>query len=128
MRKIIVSVQNGLLAEALTAMLQQSGEYEPFRVTVDRKKRTVPACAAVCPDIALMEVTRAAGSTMTERMEEVQQLRQLVPECKIVFLCDENISPEIAQNVVAVKKNRQIDAFYYTSVTGKYLLAALFAL
>ena len=128
MRKIVVSIQNGLLAEGLTEMLRLSGEFEPYRVAVDQKKRTVPACMACSPDIVLMEVSQAAGSTMPERMSEVAQLRLAVPECRIVFLCDENISPEIARNVVSVKKNREIDAFYYSSVTGKYLIAALYAL
>ena len=128
MRRIVVSIQNGLLAEGLTEMLRLSGEFEPFRVAVDQKKRTVPACMACSPDIVLMEVSQAAGSTMPERMAEVAQLRLAVPECRIVFLCDENISPEIARNVVSVKKNREIDAFYYSSVTGKYLIAALYAL
>lgn len=128
MRKIVVSIQNGLLAEALTGMLKISGEFEPYRAVVDRKKRTVPACMACSPDIVLMEVSQAAGATVEERMDEVHQLRDLVPDCKIVFLCDENISSEIAANVVALKKSRQIDAFYYSSVTGKYLMAALYAL
>ena len=128
MRRIVVSIQNGLLAEGLTEMLRLSGEFEPYRVAVDQKKRTVPACMACSPDIVLMEVSQAAGSTMPERMAEVAQLRQAVPECRIVFLCDENISPEIARNVVSIKKNREIDAFYYSSVTGKYLIAALYAL
>lgn len=128
MRKIVVSIQNGLLAEALTGMLKMSGEFEPYRAIVDRKKRTVPACMACSPDIVLMEVSQAAGATVEERMDEVHQLRDLVPGCKIVFLCDENISSEIARNVVALKKSRQIDAFYYSSVTGKYLMAALYAL
>ena len=128
MRRIVVSIQNGLLAEGLTEMLKQSGEFEPYRVAVDKKKRTVSACMACCPDLVLMEVSQADGSTMPERMAEVAQLRLIVPNCRIVFLCDENISPEIARNVVAIKKNRQIDAFYYSSVTAKYLIAALYAL
>jgi chemotaxis response regulator CheB len=128
MRRIVVSIQNGLLAEGLTEMLRQSGEFEPYRVAVDKKKRAVPACMACSPDIVLMEVSQAAGSTMPERMAEVAQLRLAVPECRIVFLCDENISPEIARNVVSIKKNQEIDAFYYSSVTGKYLIAALYAL
>ena len=128
MRRIVVSIQNGLLAEGLTEMLKQSGEFEPYRVAVDKKKRTVPACMACSPDLVLMEVSQADGSTMPERMAEVAQLRLIVPNCRIVFLCDENISPEIARNVVAIKKNRQIDAFYYSSVTAKYLIAALYAL
>lgn len=128
MRKIVVSIHNGLLAEGLTEMLKQSGEFEPYRVAVDQKKRTVPACMACSPDIVLMDVSQAAGSTMPERMAEIAQLRMTMPLCKIVFLCDENISPEIARNVVTIKKNREIDAFYYSSVTGKYLIAALYAL
>ena len=128
MRRIVVSIQNGLLAEAVTEMLQQTGGFEPYRVAVDKKKRTVSACVAFNPDIVLMEVSQAAGSTMPERMAEVAQLRLMVPDCKIVFLCDENISPEIAKNVVSIKKKREIDAFYYSSVTGKYLIAALYAL
>ena len=128
MRRIVVSIQNGLLAEGLTEMLKRSGEFEPYRVAVDKKKRTVPACMACSPDLVLMEVSQADGSTMPERMAEVAQLRLIVPDCRIVFLCDENISPEIARNVVAIKKNRQIDAFYYSSVTAKYLIAALYAL
>ena len=128
MKRIVVSIQNGLLAEGLTEMLRQSGEFETYRVAVDQKKRTVPACMACNPDLVLMEVSQADGSTMPERMAEVAQLRLIVPNCRIVFLCDENISPDIARNVVAIKKNREIDAFYYSSVTGKYLIAALYAL
>lgn len=128
MRKIVVSIQNGLLAEALTDLLKASGEFEPFRVMADRKKRTVAACVACAADIALMEVSQAAGTTLEARMEEVRQLRGLLPECKVVLLCDENVSPQIARDVVTAKKAGDIDAFYYSSVTGKYLVAALYAL
>ena len=62
------------------------------------------------------------------RLNEGKQIRQLVPGCKIVLLCDENVSPDIAADVVAAKREGRIDAFYYSSVTGKYLVAALYAL
>ena len=35
-RKIVVSIQNGLLGEALTSLLQLSGEFEPYRAAVDK--------------------------------------------------------------------------------------------
>ena len=128
MRKIVVSIQNGLLAEALTSLLGNSGEFEPYRVVVDKSKRTVSACMACNADIVLMEVTQAVHTTLEARLNEGKQIRQLVPGCKIVLLCDENVSPEIAREVVAAKKSGQIDAFYYSSITGKYLVAALYAL
>ena len=128
MRKIVVSIQNGLLAEALTNLLGNSGEFEPYRTVVDKRKRAVSACMACNADIVLMEVTQAVHTTLEARLNEGKQIRQLVPGCKIVLLCDENVSPEIAKEVVAAKKSGQIDAFYYSSITGKYLVAALYAL
>ena len=128
MRKIVVSIQNGLLGEALTSLLQLSGEFEPYRAAVDKNKRTVSACVACHADIVLMEVTHTAHANLEGRLLEGEQIRQLVPGCKIVLLCDENVSPDIAREVVAAKKSGRIDAFYYSSVTGKYLVATLYAL
>lgn len=128
MRKIVVSIQNGLLSEALTQLLSASGEFEPYRTAVDKNKRAVSACVACNADIVLMEVTRTAHTSLEDRLQEGEQIRQLVPGCKIVLLCDENVSPDIAADVVAAKKERRIDAFYYSSITGKYLVAALYAL
>ena len=128
MRKIVVSIQNGLLGEALTSLLQLSGEFEPYRAAVDKNKRTVSACVACHADLVLMEVTHTAYTTLEARLQEGEQIRKMVPGCKIVLLCDENVSPDIAADVVAAKKEGRIDAFYYSSVTGKYLVAALYAL
>ena len=128
MRKIVVSIQNGLLGEALTSLLQLSGEFEPYRAAVDKNKRTVSACVACHADLVLMEVTQTAHANLEGRLLEGEQIRQLVPGCKIVLLCDENVSPDIAREVVEAKKSGRIDAFYYSSVTGKYLVAALYAL
>ena len=128
MRKIVVSIQNGLLGEALTNLLQASGEFEPYRAVVDKNKRAVSACVACHADIVLMEVTHTAHANLEGRLLEGEQIRLLVPGCKIVLLCDENVSPDIAREVVAAKKSGRIDAFYYSSVTGKYLVAALYAL
>jgi DNA-binding NarL/FixJ family response regulator len=127
-RKIVVSIQNGLLGEALTSLLQLSGEFEPYRAAVDKNNRTVSACVACHADLVLMEVTHTAHANLEGRLLEGEQIRQLVPGCKIVLLCDENVSPDIAREVVAAKKSGRIDAFYYSSVTGKYLVAALYAL
>ena len=128
MRKIVVSIQNGLLAEALTSLLGNSGEFEPYRTAVDKNKRAVSACMACNADIVLMEVTHTAHTALEARLHEGEQIRQLVPGCRIVLLCDENVSPDIAADVVTAKREGRIDAFYYSSVTGKYLVAALYAL
>ena len=128
MRKIVVSIQNCLLAEAMVNLLKESGEFEPFRVAVDKKKRTAAACLAFEADIVLMEVSQAPAAALDVRKSEIKDIRQMLPECKVVLICDGNVSPQIARDVVAVKKSNEIDAFYYSSVTTKYLIAALYAL
>ena len=68
------------------------------------------------------------GTTIETRLNEVKQVRQNAPSCKLVMLCDENSAPDIAHAVANAKKDRLIDAFFYSSVTEKYLTAVLASL
>ncbi len=128
MKKIGISIQNGLLAEGITQMLNESGGFQPFRIVSPRKNGVVMNCTMQGADILLAEVSYAAGATVEGRLAEARALRAERPECKIAFLCDENSSPEIAKEVMAAKRDGIIDAFFYSSVTAKYLVAALDAI
>lgn len=129
MKKIVVSVQNGLLAEAITAMLNDSGEFQPFRIpTGGRTSAVSENCEMLSADILLAEVSYAVGTTVETRIKEVKEVRNRLPGCKIVLLCDENSAPDIARDVMLAKKDGLIDNFFYSSVTEKYLLAALVSL
>lgn len=126
MKKIVISIQNGLLAEAITEMLSYSGEFQPFRMKVGNKKDdVVDCCEMFSADILLAEVAYSSGTAIETRLREVKELRQRVPECKIVLLCEENSTPEITREVIQAKRDGEIDNFFYSSVTAKYLLAAL---
>lgn len=129
MKTIIVSIQNGLLAEAVTTMLNDSGEFRPFRVPVNGKKSDlVSHCLMLSAEIVLMEVAYTGSTTVEARLREGKELRQVLPQCKIILLCDENAPPELAKEVSMAKKAGLIDNFFYSSVTTKYLLAALSSL
>ena len=129
MKKIVVSFANGLLAEAITQMLLDSGEFEPFRLPVDAKKNDIVGqCEMLSTEMLIAEVSYAGGTTVDTRLSEVKELRKKMPTCKIVLLCDENSAPDIAREVMLAKKDGLIDAFFYSSVTAKYLLAALTSL
>ena len=129
MEKIVVSIQNGLLAEAISKILMESGDFQPFQLPVDGKGNDVAEnCMIFHADILLAEVSYAASTGVKTRLQEAKEVRQKVPGCKIVFLCDENSSPDIAREVMLAKKDGQINAFFYSSVTAKYLLAALASL
>jgi DNA-binding NarL/FixJ family response regulator len=129
MRKIIVSILNGLLAEAITTALSDSGEFQPCRIQVSNKKsEAAERCKMFDADLILMEVAYTGGTTVETRLREAREIRAAVPTCKIVLLCDENTSPDIASRVILAKKDGLIDGFFYSSVTIKYLLAALVSL
>jgi hypothetical protein len=125
MKKIGISIQNGLLAEGIIRMLYENGEFQPFRITSLKKNSVVSSCQLQGADILLAEVSYATGATIEGRLAEAKALRAERPECKIAFLCDENSSPEIAKEVMTAKKDGIIDGFFYSSVTAKYLMAAL---
>ena len=128
MRRIVVSIQNGLLAEAIINLLKQSGEFLPIRAVDNGKNRLVSTCVTCMPDIVLMETSHAPDNTLEKRLDQVGQIRRMVSNCKAVLLCDENTSPQIAKELIEAKKEGKIDAFFYSSITGKYLIAALYAL
>ena len=79
-------------------------------------------------DILLMEVSRLPAYTLENRLKLIACVRKVMPNCKFVLLCDENVDPELAHRVMIVRQDRLIDAFLYASVTHAYLTAALDAL
>ena len=105
MKNIVVCIGNGLLSEAIMNMLRSSGEFKPFRLLVQKKSHIASDCEAVAADILLMDVSYASGTTMETRLKEVKQVREKIPPCKLVMLCDENAAPHIAREVSNAKMN-----------------------
>lgn len=128
MKNIVVCIGNGLLSEAIIKMLKNSGEFKPFRVLIQKNSNIANDCEVLSADILLLDVSYASGTTMETRLNEVKQVREKIPPCKLVMLCDENSAPDIAREVANAKKDGLIDAFFYSSVTEKYLTAALASL
>lgn len=128
MKRILLSIQNQLLSEAIFAALTRTGDFRPEQVLTDRLQDTMYLCTALQSEILLMDVAGSPNATMERRLETGQQVRGALPECKIVLLCDENADPVIARKVKEAKQMKQIDAFFYASVTTSYLTAALDAL
>ena len=128
MRKIVVSVQNGLLAESISRMLEESREFSIYRSAVGSRNSLAMDCVMYGAEIVLMEVSPGRGLSLQARMEETRQIKSANPDCKIVLLCDENTSPDLAREVARAKKNGLVDGFFYSSVTGAYLVAALASL
>ena len=128
MRDIILSIRNNLVCEALTRSLEESGEFRPYKLLFSRENEVLRECKALSPDILLLEVAFGRKTDLKTRLAEASEVRQSLPNCKIIFLCDENSSPELANQVVQAKRDGQIDEFFYASVGSRYLVAALTAI
>ena len=128
LKNIVISVQNGLLSGAIEAALQQSGSFRCRQFPPNRAQELMPTCRAIRPEVLLMEVSRLPWATLEKRLESGEQVRRLLPDCRIALLCDEVADPDLAEQVMHARRFGRIDAFFYASVTANYLIAALEAL
>ncbi len=128
MRDIIVSIRNDFVAEAVIRSLIKGGDFRPFKLLFSREDEVVHECEAIKPEILLSEVAFGKNTDLKTRLNEAKEVRKNVPDCKIVFLCDENSAPDLAREVMQAKKDGLIDNFFYSSVGSSYLVAALTAL
>ena len=128
MRDIIISIRNDFVAEAVIRCLAESGDFNPFKLLFMRDGEVVEECETMQPDMLLSEVAFGKHTDLKTRIAEAKAVRERAPNCKIVFLCDENSAPDLAREVMQAKKDGQIDNFFYSSVGSRYLVAALSAL
>lgn len=88
---------------------------------VDLPDKVVDECKWLSPYALLMEVTGYVPWKFTERMKIRDAVKKLCPECKIVFVVDENVEKEAARQVKQAKKDGLIDQFIYGSISATYL-------
>lgn len=119
MKTVMTGICNGLMAESIRHILEESGD---FRVLSIREGE------ASAVDIILLEVAYNPGFTMDERMDAVKAIQSRNPNARILLICDENSTPELARKVALAKKDGLIDDFIYSSVSESYLTAMMEAI
>jgi nitrogen regulatory protein PII len=120
MKRILINMQNTLFCNAISETLRSSGnELDPY--TVDSPDRVVDECKWLAPYAILMEVTGYAPWRLEERMKLRDATKELLPECKIVLVVDENAEKDVAKLVKETKKQGLIDQFVYGSISASYL-------
>ena len=128
MRNIVISMQNRLLAESISRMLEANGEFLVYRSVAGNQNRLTTDCSIHAAEILMMEVSHGGNMTLQARKEEIKQVKKQNPNCKVILLCDENTAPDLAREVVQAKKADDVDAFLYSSVSANYLMAVLASL
>lgn len=127
MRRVVVDMQNVLFADAIaTALRDFDSDFEVFKS--ESPDKTLDLCADTEANILIMEVTAYTPWKLEERMKIRDELRKVNPDCKIVFVVDENTEKKLADKVRRAKKDGLIDNFIYGSVSSTYLSAVIDAL
>ena len=125
LRTVVISTQNRLLSGAIIMYMQERSELRPIRILEDNDDEPIKTCKSVHADVLLMEVTKTPPYTFSQRRSAAYEIRELLPSCRIAFICDENANPEDAKKVKELNKENGIDTFFYSSVTGEYLVDIL---
>ena len=120
MRRIVINMQNALFCNAISETLRRA-ENDLDTYTVDSPDKVVDDCKWIAPYALLMEVTGYTPWKLDERMRIRDAVKTQHPDCKIVFIVDENAEKEVAKQVKQAKKDGLIDQFIYGSISATYL-------
>ena len=123
MKKIIVSIPNALLAGGVVMYLKKNPDFKVYRE--DNPSGIEDLCIASKADVLLAEVRERPPHTLDEWSVRVKEIKKKLPDCKVVYVVDENSSPELADQVALSRSNRLIDAFVYGTVSGEYVTALI---
>ena len=124
MRRIVLDMKNGLLAEAVTQSL--SGCDMDFLIYRSPKpEETLALCRTCRANVLVMEVIRQGLWKLSERLRLCSAVKRLGWACKILLLVDESTDELLASEVRQTVKDQLADGFIYASVSPTYLAGVI---
>ena len=124
MRRIVLDMKNGLLAEAVTQSL--SGCDMDFLIYRSPKpEETLALCRTCRANVLVMEVIRQGLWKLSERLRLCSAVRRLGWACKVLLLVDESTDELLASAVRQTVKDQLADGFIYASVSPTYLAGVI---
>jgi hypothetical protein len=124
MRRIVLDMKNGLLAEAVTQSL--SGCDMDFLIYRSPKpEETLALCRTCRANVLVMEVIRQGLWKLSERLRLCSAVRRLGWACKVLLLVDESTDELLASEVRQTVKDQLADGFVYASVSPTYLAGVI---
>lgn len=124
MRRIVLDMKNGLLAEAVTQSL--SGCDMDFLIYRSPKpEETLALCRTCRANVLVMEVIRQGLWKLSERLRLCSAVRRLGWACKVLLLVDESTVELLASEVRQTVKDQLADGFIYASVSPTYLAGVI---
>ena len=124
MRRIVLDLQGGLLAEAVMQVL---AGYDPDFIVYRSSKPedTLALCRSCHANVRVMEVIRQGIWKLSERLRLCSAVKNLGWDCKVLLLVDENADEQLAAEVRQTVKDQLADDFIYASVSPTYLAGVI---
>ena len=124
MRRIVLDLQGGLLAEAVMQVL---AGYDPDFIVYRSSKPedTLALCRSCHAHVLVMEVIRQGIWKLSERIRLCSAVKNLGWDCKVLLLVDENADEQLAAEVRQTVKDQLADDFIYASVSPTYLAGVI---
>ena len=124
MRRIVLDLQGGLLAEAVMQVL---AGYDPDFIVYRSSKPedTLALCGSCHANVLVMEVIRQGIWKLSERLRLCSAVKKLGWDCKVLLLVDENADEQLAAEVRQTVKDQLADDFIYASVSPTYLAGVI---
>ena len=124
MRRIVLDMKNGLLAEAVTQSL--SGCDMDFLIYRSPKpEETLALCRTCRANVLVMEIIRQGLWKLSERLRLCSAVKRLGWACKVLLLVDESTDELLASEVRQTVKDQLADGFIYASVSPTYLAGVI---
>ena len=124
MRRIVLDMKGGLLAEAVMQSL--SGCDMDFLIYRSPKpEETLALCRTCRANVLVMEVIRQGLWKLSERLRLCSAVRRLGWACKVLLLVDESTDELLASEVRQTVKDQLADGFIYASVSPTYLAGVI---
>lgn len=124
MRRIVLDMKNGLLAEAVMQSL--SGCDMDFLIYRSPKpEETLALCRTCRANVLVMEVIRQGLWKLSERLRLCSAVRRLGWACKVLLLVDESTDELLASEVRQTVKDQLAYGFIYASVSPTYLAGVI---
>ncbi len=120
MKTVVAYIQNRLLSSGLKHAIVFSDPKSTVTLA-PMAQSSVDICWGEKPDIFIAEVRDTSPLSIEEWFVRIEQIKEVVPECKIFFIVDEENWPKSAEQAKEALKDKKIDMFFYSTSGLDYL-------
>ncbi len=121
MKNVVIHIQNELFLASLRHAIASNDK--ELTVTVQNFEGScVSTCQSVEADIFIAEVRSKPPLTIEEWFLRIAEIKEKLPNCKIIFVVDEESSQKSAKQVREAFKEKKIDMFFFSKSGLDYFL------